>query len=260
MPKVSGSYSGDGIQAVLLAFQILEHFAQQPGSVGITELAKKFGTSKSRIHRHIQTLIEGGYVVQDSDGERYRLTARLIALGEAVSENFDIAVAARPALADLHAELGHGVAISIPEGDGVRIVSVMRSTSNIEIGVKQGSLLPYHSSSQGKVAMAFGGKALYDRALSLGLPATTPATVADEDALSNELDRIRQQGWATSGDQTVTGLNALAAPVFDGLGDFAGAVAIVDSVQFIPDTPSKDQLQAVLSAAGRISQGLGFTS
>ena len=76
MPKVSGSYEGDGIQAVLLALGILDHFAKQRGALGITELARHFGTSKNRIHRHLQTLIEGGYVIRDAGGDRYRLSAR----------------------------------------------------------------------------------------------------------------------------------------------------------------------------------------
>ena len=105
MPKISGSYEGDGIQAVLLALAILEYFAEQRGGLGVTELGRHFQTSKSRIHRHLQTLIEAGYLVREADGERYRLSARLIALGEAVSENFDIASAARPALSDLQAYL-----------------------------------------------------------------------------------------------------------------------------------------------------------
>ena len=260
MPRISGSTHGDGIQAVLLALKVLEHMAQHRGPIGVTELARSFETTKNRIHRHLQTLMESGYVVQDDGDDRYRLSARLMALGEAVGQNFDLSVAARPALNDLRKNLGHSVAVSVPEAEGVRVVAVLRGGSNIEIGVKPGSLLPYHSSSQGKVALAHGDRELLAQVVARGLTADTPRSITNVDDLDIELTAIRNRGWATSADQTVLGLNALAAPIFGALGQFVGAVSIVDSVQFIEDVPRRDQIDRVLSAAARISESFGFRS
>lgn len=258
MPRISGSSQGEGIQAVLLALRILEHLALHRGSAGVTELAQAFATTKSRIHRHLQTLIEGGYVLQEEGGERYRVSPRLMVLGEAVGENYDLSVAARPALTELRTALGHSVALSVPEVEGVRIVAVLRGRSNVEIGVKAGSLLPFHTSSQGKLALAYGDQELRERVLAQELAQSTPETIVDPAKLGVELAAIRGQGWATSGDQTVLGLNALAAPIFGALGQYVGAVAIVDSVQFISDRPQREQLDSVMTAAARISKTLGF--
>lgn len=258
MPRISGSTQGEGIQAVLLAFRILEHMAQHRGAVGVTELAHAFMTTKSRVHRHLQTLMEGGYVIQQEDGDRYRVSARLMAMGEAVSENFDLSVAARPALKDLRDALGHSVAVSVSEQDGVRIVAVLRGGSNVEIGVKPGSLLPFHSSSQGKLALAFDDRGVLERTLSGGLAADTPRTITDPNVLEADLAAIRAKGWSTSADQTVLGLNALAAPIFGALAQYVGAIAIVDSVQFITDNPRREQIDRVLAAAARVSETLGY--
>jgi DNA-binding IclR family transcriptional regulator len=258
MPRISGSYHGEGIQAVLLAFRILEHMAQHRGAVGVTELALGFATTKSRIHRHLQTLMEGGYVIQDEGSDRYRVSARLMAMGEAVSENFDLSVAARPVLNELRMALGHSVAVSVSEGEGVRIVAVLRGGSSAEIGVKPGSLLPFHSSAQGKLALAFGDREIHERLLARGLTASTPKTIVDPNALATDLSAIKARGWATSADQTVLGLNALAAPIFSAVGQYAGAIAIVDSVQFISDQPQREQIDRVLAAAARVSETLGY--
>ena len=257
MPRVSGSHHGEGIQAVLLALDILEYIAQNRAPVRITELSKRFNTTKSRIYRHLQTLIFGGYVIQDEEGERYRISARLMALGETVGQNFDIASVARPAMDKLHARLGHSVALSVPEKDGIRIVAVVRGGYNAEIGVRPGSLLPFHASAQGKVSLAFGPSKFRHNLSEKTLKKLTPHTAPTLAALDDEINAVKARGWATAGNQAIVGLNALAAPVFGAFAEFAGAVAIVDSIQYVGDNPSNEQIRQLLAAASQISANLG---
>ena len=258
MPRISGSSQGSGIQAVLLALGTLEYLAQRRSAVGVTELAQAFDTTKSRMHRHLQTLVAAGYILQDESSERYRVSARLMALGEAVSQNFELSYAARAAMHDLRDSLGHSVAVSSPEAEGVRIVSVIRGRSNVEIGVKPGSLLHFHDTAQGKIALAFGEPSLLQNTLKRKLSKSTQHTITDPAHLAAEIERTRARGWSISPSETVIGLNALAAPVFSALGHFVGAIAIVDSVQFIEDPPTPEQVRNVKRAAAQVSENLGY--
>ena len=88
MPRISGAQRGEGVQAVVFALQILEYLAQHRSTVGVTDLARVFDTTKSRMHRHLQTLVAAGYVMREEETERYRSGARLIAFGRAVSREF----------------------------------------------------------------------------------------------------------------------------------------------------------------------------
>ena len=103
------------MQAVVFALDMLEYIAQHQTSVGVTELARAFETTKSRMHRHLQTLMGAGYLVREPQSERYRVSARLVALGQAVSEGFEFAKAARDVTRELRDKLGHGVALSQTE-------------------------------------------------------------------------------------------------------------------------------------------------
>ena len=85
---------GGSIQAVEFALEILEYVARCQTSVGVSEMARAFDTTKSRIHRHLQTLVSAGYLIRNEDTERYSISARLMALGQAVSESFELATAA----------------------------------------------------------------------------------------------------------------------------------------------------------------------
>lgn len=260
MPPISGKKTGEGVQAVVLALNMLEFIAQSQRAVGVTELAKAFGTTKSRIHRHLQTLVGAGYLTHEAETERYRVSARLMALGQAVSEGHELTATARPAMRALRDRFGHSVALSVPEDDDMRIVGTMPGTSNVEMGVKPGSLLAMHASAQGKVALAFGGEALMRRLMLKPLEPLTPRTLTDPVDLAADVREVRQKGWATAYNEALLGLNALAAPIFNALGQFVGAVAVVDSIQFIPAEPEKELVEGVLAAARRVSADLGYRS
>jgi IclR family transcriptional regulator, KDG regulon repressor len=86
MPRISGAQRGEGVQAVVFALQILEYLAQHRSTVGVTDLARVFDTTKSRMHRHLQTLVAAGYVIREAETERYRSGGRLVTL-PAMSES-----------------------------------------------------------------------------------------------------------------------------------------------------------------------------
>ncbi|MER8827467.1 IclR family transcriptional regulator [Mesorhizobium sp. M0938] len=248
---------GSGVQAVVFALNILEYVAQCQTSVGVSELARAFDTTKSRIHRHLQTLVTAGYLIRSEESERYMISARLMALGQAVSESFELASAARQTARELRDRLGHAVAISQPEKEGNRILLLMPSRSNIDISVKPGSILQFHSSAQGKLTLAFGDAMLLPQVMSAGLEMHTPYTISDPEKLKAEIDAVRRRGWAVAPNQEMVGLNALAAPIFDALGHYVGAIAVTDSVQFIGETPTTEQVRHIFDAANEISKNLG---
>ncbi len=247
-----------GVQAVLFALEILEHVAVQREAVGVTAIAEHFGTNKSKVFRHLRTLAQQGYVVQDEASERYRVGARMVALGHAVNDSVDIVRESGPVMRKVRNTLNHSVILGMMDRGGVRIVSVQSGTSAIEISVKPGSLLGYHYSAQGKIAMAFGGAALVKKVLAVDLQKFTPQTITGVKELEKELEQIRKQGWAIAPNEAVTGLNALAVPIFDAAGKMVATVAIVDSVQFMTAKPTKLQIETLVNAGAAISESIGF--
>lgn len=256
MPRIEGK-SGDGVQAVLLALNIIELLAKERRAVGVTALAQALGTTKSRIHRHLQTLVQLGYIVQPEDSDRYESGPRLTALGRVVTDKLDLIHVSADALLELRDALGHSAVVSEITPDGMRVLATVPGQKPIEIGVRAGSLLPFHCSAQGKATLAFSSPEFRARVLRGPLEKMTPETIVDPEALLAELEKIRKQGWATAANQTGIGLNTLAAPIFDSTGTVCGTVGVVDLVQFIDETPSEDQRSRVMAAAKRVSRALG---
>lgn len=249
--------TGDGLQTVVLTLQILEHVVKASRGVGVTSLANTLGTTKSRIHRHLQTLVQEGYIIQQEDSERYEVGPKLIALGQTVSSNVDLMRAAYDPLMELRDALGHSAVASQIVPDGMRVMVTVPGRSPIEIGVRVGSTLSFHGSAQGKAAVAFSSPQFQARVLRSKLELFTPQTVISPAVLAADFDLIRKQGWAVAPHQAAVGLNTLAAPIFDVAGMVCGAIGIVDMVQFIGETPSDDQIERTMKAAARVSAGLG---
>ena len=254
------SDKSDTIQSVAMALQVLETLALAQGDMGVTALAAELKTTKSRIHRHLRTLVALGYISQSEETERYRAGARLIALGRAASGSADFTSVAMPHMRELRDRTGQAVSLGQIEKTGIRILNTLGGTMQIEVGVRPGSLLGFHNSAQGKVALASMPPARRMALIPEEIAPSTQYTITDAADLSRHIDQIAEQGWATAPNETMLGLNALACPIFNAEGEAILTIAIVSLTQYIGTPPDPAQIEAVQTAAARISTELGHTA
>ncbi len=247
-----------GIQSVAISLKILETLAESGGEKGVTELARELGSTKARMFRHLQTLADLGYVARDEKTGKSSVGSRLYLLGQMAGDSFDLLQAVRPAMEKLRDATGQTAVFSTILDLQVVIMAIARGTNPVEIGLKLGSTFAPHATAQGKVALAFdedfGKRAVQEEAL----PSATPRTITNPDILAADLKTVRRQGWAAAPEETLIGINALAAPVFNHANGLAGALAIVGSIQFIPVQPQQDQVDQVVSASRSASRHLGW--
>ena len=247
------------VKSVGITLDVLEAVAFSGRDVGVTELANQLGLTKATIFRHLKTLLDRGYIAKTATASRYRLGIKSHLLGRMASASINLLSAAEDAMRELREKTGETAVLSAVESKAVRVVTTIKGKSPFEIGVRSGSELFFHASAQGKAALAFN-RSLLAKSQHRSLPPLTDQTIKTWSQLQRELELIRRRGWATAPEQVVLGLNALAAPVFDELGECVAAVAIVGSIQFILKDPQARQVAAVLKAAARISENLGYSS
>src|SRR3954470_21671364 len=94
-----GETAPGGVAAIELVLAILEELAKAE-TAGVTELANRLGTTKPRVFRHLRTLVDQNYAVQNAGSDRYAAGPRLIALWRAAALTPDAAIVrlARPTL------------------------------------------------------------------------------------------------------------------------------------------------------------------
>jgi DNA-binding IclR family transcriptional regulator len=240
-----------------LSLFLLEYLVASRKPVGVTDLAKVFQSSKATIYRHIQALVKHGFARQDEETNRYEAGIKLLVLGEALRERFNILTAARNEMSLLREATGQAVSLSAFINDEVITLELLTGRASIEFGIKSGTKMDFHATAHGKLALAYGPPRLLDNLAQEPLKSWTPETITSPQVLKKEIKAIQKCGWATAANEIVWGVNALAAPIFDHHNAYTGAIAIIGSTRFIEAKPGAELIKLVTDAAHQISRALG---
>jgi DNA-binding IclR family transcriptional regulator len=113
----------------------------------------------------------------------------------------------------------------------------------VKAGRHPGKIRQLHSSAGGKAMLAYMPREEVEEILDRwGLEAETEHTITTEEELFEELDRIREQGYATNEEESINGLWSLGVPVVaneEVVGSFSvsGPRHRMDSEWFREDLP-----------------------
>jgi DNA-binding IclR family transcriptional regulator len=245
-----------GVRSVQLAIDVLEAVAFSPEEIGVTQIAERLSVAKGSVFRHLQTLVERGYLSQNVATSRYAIgpKSRLLAR---IAPDTDLIQLAEGPMRALRDALGHTVVLSEMTPRGALVLAKLSGTSTIEIGVRSGSELSFHASAQGKVMLAHAPQPLQTRVLARPLERFTDKTVVAARRVEQELAEVVREGYASAPEQAMLGINALAAPIFDAKDACVAALALVGSIQFLPRKPNASDITALTEATQQISRKLG---
>jgi DNA-binding IclR family transcriptional regulator len=215
---------GRTVKTTETAFTIIEGLEELDGA-RVTELADHLGLAASTVHSHLATLYEMGYVVKE--GDRYLIGSRFLKLGETAKERKEAYELARPKVKALAEETEERCQFIVEEhGRGVYL---HRETGNRAVWTDSGlgKRVSLHSTASGKSVLANLPEERVDAILDRwGLPAQTDNTITDRTELFEELDVIRERGYAVNKEESTDGLRAVGVPVMDGSGDLLGALSV----------------------------------
>jgi IclR family pca regulon transcriptional regulator len=211
------------IQSLERGLGIIRAFGPHAPEQTVSELAATTGLTRATARRFLITLIELGYV--ESDGRIFRLTPRVLELGYSFLSGLGFPDVALPHLERLVAEVDESSEASVLDGPDIVYVARVPSTAVITLTVNVGARMPAHATSMGKVLLAELADAALDRYLAeTTLKAYLPGTVTEPAALREQLQRVRQAGYAIVDRELEEGLIAIAAPVHDRAGKAVGAI------------------------------------
>lgn len=242
----------------LLPLLILEKVLERREPWGVTALAAALDLPKARIHRHLGSLRDSGFLSQDSATRAYEPGWRLLLLGQRIGKRAEILTLARPVMTRLRDEIGQTIVLSQLTDHGVTVTEVIPGGSPIDVILSPGTQFGYNSVAQGKVALAFGSADQVRTWSRLAPEQRTPSTILDPAQFRAQVATARRQGWASAPEETFRGVNAVAAPVFAHDGDLVCTLAVIASIHYLPDPPADAVVDALTSAARTLSEELGY--
>jgi DNA-binding IclR family transcriptional regulator len=244
VPKEAG---GSPTSSVERALTLLATFGDQRVELSVTDISKRLGVHKSTASRLAATLERSGFLVRS--GERYRLGAEVMRLGDVALKSFDVVSAAQPAMKRLAELTGETVNLGIVDGEHVLNVAEVPSAFIVSSATGwTGRRTKPHAVANGKVLLAFAG---------MPLPTTldryTDHTITSRNALERELSTVRRRGFAVAVAELEDGLVAVAAPFLDGSGRCIAALSVSGPANRL--TPDR------LNEVGRlcVEEGKSFT-
>lgn len=225
-----GSTTSPASQTLSRGIRILEVLADARASLTIDELASRLGVHRSIAYRLLRTLEDHGLVTRAAAGA-VSLGARMAALAAGVAH--DLQAEALPELTSIANELGMTCFLGVLDGEEcITLASVEPRHAVASVAQRPGARHP--------VTVGAPGKAILSQLPADEWPEVVPPTLADD------VEKARIRGYATSHDEVIPTVQAVAVPLAL-RGQRPAAIAVVHVSTDIDETEIAARLQRAAS-------------
>ena len=238
---------------VTKAFRILSAVADKTHGMRISEIARELDISKSTVHGIMSALEGQGALIKDPGTKRFSIGYALIELGKKAYSRINFKEIARPFIEQLMITCQESVFLGIKDRNNVIILDVVESSKAYKISSPVGTIIPLLAGAVGKVFMSeLNEKEINDFINTDGLTKFTEKTIVDREKYIEELQSVKERGYAIDDEEYLPGVRAVAAPV-KGNGLYNTSVWVVGFKSSMDDGMLKLVTDQVVSTAEKIS-------
>ncbi|QSX09193.1 IclR family transcriptional regulator [Alkalibacter rhizosphaerae] len=247
------------VQSAGRIFSVLEMLAYE-GPQGVTELSKALKLNKSTVHRLLASLITMDYVKKEDDSDKYRLTFKLLGLGEALLDKVDIVSIARPYIQHLAEFSEETVHLVQKEGTNMVYIDKVESySSSVRMVSRIGVEKPLYCTAVGKAMLAeLTNQEVRQIWEKSDIQKLTPKTIVDFDDFLRELDEVREKGYALDNEENELGVRCIGAVIKNYKGKAENAFSISAPISRMSDQRIDLLATEVLKMKKELSRAFGF--
>ena len=243
------------IQLISKTFDVISLLVAEGHALRVSEISRKLKMVKSGTYRILNTLKEQDLVYQNPRDRTYSLGLKFYVIGTAVQKSLPLYKLARRYLDPLGSKYSacFELLILYPQYTEELSAVVIYSCGNAPIikGTPFNSLRrPLHVTAAGKAILAFSSSSELISFKAYELNSYTAKSIITWDKLTEELEEIRELGYAQALDEYVEGVSSIAVPVSDSMHSLIGAVCMCCSSQVLEKMP-RSRIVADLKIASR---------
>jgi DNA-binding IclR family transcriptional regulator len=199
------------IKTTETVFEIVEALIERDGAQ-FTTLVDDLDMARSTVHDHLRTLESLGWVIKRD--EEYTVSTRFLEVGEQMRRQRRIYKAAHEEIKNLATETGEHATLMIEENGLGVFLYVEKGEQAVDINAYAGRRLPLPAHAPGKAILAHFSEERVETILDEhGLPEYTSKTITDAEELREELEQVRERGYAVDEGELVEGVQSISAPI-----------------------------------------------
>ncbi|MFB6188312.1 MAG: IclR family transcriptional regulator [Halapricum sp.] len=238
--------SNDSLSTTQTSLRIIETLRDLDGA-RVTEISNVLDRPASTIHNHLSTLLNEGYVVKEADF--YYLSLRFLNLGYYTERRKEEYQLASEYVDKLNEKTGLRSLFSVEEHGRAVILHTRRGEHSPWQHENRGNQLYLHNTAVGKAIMAEFPENKIQAALDRwGMPAETDQTIQDRETLFEQIEEVRENGYAFNRQENIEGMRAVATAVTDSVGNVVGAFSVSGAAEGIHQNRFENELPEVLLA------------
>jgi IclR family acetate operon transcriptional repressor len=256
-PRSADPERAGGVQSLERALTLMSALAREDRAT-LSELALRTGMPPSSAHRLLSTLAQSRYVAFDEATNEWSVGVEAFRTGSAFLRRMRVVDAAREVMRQLVDQTGETANVGVPDGGEVVFVSQIETSHPIRAFFGPGARSPMHASGIGKALLAAMPRAEAERRLQkTGLPEFTPKTLAAPRALFEDLERIRERGWALDDEERNLGMRCVAAAIHNAHGEAVAGISVSGPAARMPLDAVGEFGPVVRRAAAAVTETIG---
>ncbi len=240
------------------ACEIMKLLSDRPEGILAAEVEALVQVPRTTAFRILKTLCSQD--MAEKRGTLFFAGPGLTQIGLNSLRSLEIRSISVPFLSKLATSSGFTAHLAVPNGYQTMILEVHDSPNPVRVASRSGTMVPMHCSSTGKVFLAYRfADNLKDYFTETVPEKFTENTIITLPEIIQEVERIRQQGYAVDNQEFHEEVCCLAAPVRNSNGEIVAAIGVTGpAVNFTPDKQTI-VCNLVKEAADGLSAMLGHT-
>lgn len=225
------------------ALEILECFLYHGKSLSIAEIANITNLSSSTVHRIISALEAKNFVERNQNDKKYRLGYKIAELGKLCHTDNDhnLISIAKSHMEDLSRKYNEDVRLFIADGQDKLCVESIESTRSLRHIMYVGDRHTLYKGAAGRILLAYMEKSQREK------------LIKDTNITEEDLEKVREKGYALSIGEKEEGLIGIAAPILDKSKNIVASLSLSGpSIRFINEELN-DKIADTTSTAKKIS-------
>ena len=236
--------------------RIIEYMAANHLPMRLKDIAENLTISQPTVVRYLRTMCDQGYAYHDSHTGCYAMTWKICRLGSSLESNLVLRSMAGSLLSSFANEHDIGILLAVEHDGSLMYLDLVGAPhGSVDTMLRIGKDAPMHSTGSGKILLSAMTPSRLNQLLERsGQVRLTPKTITTREALLEELNRVREQGYALDNEECELGHRCVSVPLYDYTGTVAAAISVFDSVERLTD----DYIQSILPAMQQLAKEISF--